>query len=51
MILAPDQAEKYNGQQEDIWDPQRDMMLGMIGAVISMAVTAVWERRRSSTKR
>jgi putative membrane protein len=40
MLMAPDWAESYNGQQGDIWDAQRDMALAAIGSLISVAVLA-----------
>ena len=42
VIAAPDFAEKYNGQQGDFWDAQKDMALAMAGsslAVVGMAIT------------
>jgi len=36
MLFAPETAENYNGQQGDVWDPQRDMLLAAIGATISL---------------
>lgn len=29
------QAEAYNGQQGDLWDPQKDLALALVGAIIS----------------
>lgn len=34
--LAPGQAEAYNGQQGDLWDPQKDMALALLGSVVSV---------------
>jgi len=31
--LSPEQAENYNGQQGDIWDAHKDMLLATIGAI------------------
>lgn len=38
LVMAPDWAEAYNGQQGDIWDAQKDMALALVGAVL----TATW---------
>jgi putative membrane protein len=38
MVMAPDWAESYNGQQGDIWDAQWDMALAAGGAVIGLAL-------------
>jgi len=32
--LSPEQAENYNGQQGDMWDAHKDMLLATIGAII-----------------
>lgn len=37
VILAPDQAEAFNGQQGDIWDAHKDMLAALIGSVIACA--------------
>ncbi len=43
ILLSPEHAEAYNGQQGDIWDPQKDLALAWIGAMISMLL--VFRRR------
>ena len=35
--LSPGQAEAYNGQQGDIWDPQKDLALALAGSLIAAA--------------
>ena len=32
--LSPEEAENYNGQQGDIWDAHKDILLATIGAII-----------------
>ncbi|MEB3865209.1 DUF2238 domain-containing protein [Acinetobacter sp. IK31] len=32
--LSPEEAENYNGQQGDMWDAHKDMLLATIGAII-----------------
>lgn len=34
VVLSPEQAEAYNGQQGDVWDGQKDMALAMLGAMV-----------------
>lgn len=34
MGLSPEQAENYNGQQGDMWDAHKDMLLATIGAIV-----------------
>lgn len=33
--LSPEEAENYNGQQGDIWDAHKDILLATIGAIIT----------------
>ena len=35
VVMSPDAAERYNGQQGDIWDAHADMALALGGAVFS----------------
>lgn len=37
IVMTSEEADYYNGQQGDIWDAQKDMVLAMIGSTI-MAV-------------
>ncbi|MDX8253271.1 DUF2238 domain-containing protein [Acinetobacter pittii] len=32
--LSPEEAENYNGQQGDMWDAHKDMLLATMGAII-----------------
>lgn len=38
LLLAPEQAEAYNGQQGDPWDAHMDMLLAAVGALVSGVV-------------
>ncbi|MEX2218815.1 MAG: DUF2238 domain-containing protein [Phycisphaerales bacterium] len=42
MVVAPEQAELYNGQQGDVWDAHKDTGLATLGAVIAAAGVAAW---------
>jgi putative membrane protein len=45
IIMAPDWAESYNGQQGDIWDAQWDMALAACGAILALGfVSREWIR-------
>jgi putative membrane protein len=33
--LSPEEAENYNGQQGDIWDAHKDMLLATVGGMIT----------------
>jgi putative membrane protein len=50
VMMAPDWAESYNGQQGDVWDAQRDMALAGLGAVLGLTAIAIWPSRSSATK-
>jgi putative membrane protein len=49
MTFAADAAEAYNGQQGDVWDPQRDMALATIGSIA--AAVLIGSRRRVSPRK
>ena len=38
MIVAPELADRYNGQQGDMWDAQKDMALGAAGALAASMI-------------
>jgi len=40
-VMSPETAERYNGQQGDIWDAQKDMALATAGALIVPLIAAV----------
>ena len=42
LLLSPEAAESYNGQQGDIWDAHMDMFLATLGALL------VWPLRARS---
>jgi len=44
--LAPEQAEAYNGQQGDIWDPQKDMAFAWLGSMLSAVLLFRWSADR-----
>ena len=41
VVMAPNWAERYNGQQGDFFDAQKDMALATVGAVITGLLAAV----------
>ena len=41
LVLSPQDAEDYNGQQGDMWDAQKDMALAMAGALLALIITLV----------
>jgi putative membrane protein len=47
LLLAPDWAEAYNGQQGDVWDAQRDMALAALGSIFAATFLAFRTNRRS----
>jgi putative membrane protein len=44
IVLSPQDAGAYNGEQGDRWDAQKDMACALVGAVLSACVLAL--RRR-----
>jgi putative membrane protein len=46
VTLATSHAEAYNGQQGDIWDPQKDMALQWLGATCTAVVVIVFGRAK-----
>ena len=38
IVAAGDTADRYNGQQGDIWDAQKDMALATLGAILVLAI-------------
>ena len=38
MIAAGETADRYNGQQGDVWDAQKDMALATLGAILVLAI-------------
>lgn len=37
MVLSPQDAGEYNGQQGDVWDAQKDMSFALAGALLGVA--------------
>lgn len=51
VVMAPDWADSYNGQQGDMWDAQRDMALALLGAFAGLAVAMVgWRASIAAAK-
>ncbi len=44
VIADPAHADRYNGQQGDMWDAQKDMLLAWIGSVLFLPVTGLRAR-------
>lgn len=40
VTLSPQSAEAYNGQQGDVWDPQKDLALAFCGSLITAVFVA-----------
>ncbi|WP_347461137.1 DUF2238 domain-containing protein [Acinetobacter sp. ANC 7454] len=48
--LSPEQAESYNGQQGDIWDAHKDMLLAAVGAMFTGSLMLIPQNKKSSPK-
>jgi len=45
MAVAPEMAERYNGQQGDPWDAQKDMALAIAGSGVCSVGLCLWRLR------
>ena len=43
-VMSPECTEGYNGQQGDVWDPQKDMFLALLGSTLTAAYLACRHR-------
>lgn len=52
VVMAPDWAEAYNGQQGDPWDAQQDMALALAGGLFTAMVLSLtdWMSARSVSR-
>lgn len=48
IVAAGETADRYNGQQGDIWDAQKDMALAAFGAILVMLLRTVTRGRRQA---
>lgn len=46
IVFSTAQAEAYNGQQGDVWDPQKDLALAWFGGLISAGLVFRWIPRK-----
>ena len=46
LLMDPEAAERYNGQQGDMFDAHKDMALALTGSLISATYLALREKRR-----
>ena len=46
IVAAGETADRYNGQQGDMWDAQKDMALATLGAILVMAMGPIVRNRR-----
>ena len=46
-MVAPGTGDAWLGTQGDVWDPQKDMGLAALGALLCMCVTALVRRARA----
>ena len=47
MGLSPEEAENYNGQQGDIWDAHKDMLLATVGAICTGVFMLITHRKNA----
>jgi len=46
-MVAPGTGDAWHGTQGDVWDPQKDMGLAALGALLCMCLTALIRRLRA----
>ena len=46
-VVSPEHGEAFVGMQGDMWDAQKDIALGLVGAAIAMAITYLIDRSRA----
>ena len=46
LTVWSEQGDAYNGQQGDIWDAQKDMMLAMIGSTLMAMFYGIKNKHR-----
>jgi putative membrane protein len=53
IVLSPEDAESYNGQQGDYWDAQKDMALAFVGSLCMIFIICIlhFTRRKHKHKR
>jgi putative membrane protein len=49
LKMSPEEVENYNGQQGDIWDSQKDLLMSFIGSVVTGVAVWVMGKRRPSS--
>ncbi|MCE9584937.1 MAG: DUF2238 domain-containing protein [Planctomycetes bacterium] len=47
VTMSPDQAERYNGQQGDFWDAQKDMAIAFAGSLVAAFIALSLPRRQT----
>lgn len=47
VSFSPAHAEAYNGQQGDVWDPQKDLALAFVGGIIAAALCFRWSPKKT----
>jgi putative membrane protein len=49
ILISPEAADAYNGQQGDIFDAQKDMWMAFAGGVIALVMLQLTRRRASDS--
>ncbi len=47
ILLSPEAAENYNGQQGDVWDAHKDMLLATLGAILAGSWNLYKDRKKA----
>ena len=49
LLAEGETADWYNGQQGDVWDPQKDMAAAQVGALIALLILSLRRHRQGGT--
>ena len=50
LMAEGETADWYNGQQGDVWDPQKDMAAAQVGALIALLILGLRRHRQGDAK-
>ena len=50
LMAEGETADWYNGQQGDVWDPQKDMAAAQVGALIALLILGLRRHRQGGAK-
>lgn len=46
IVMSPEAADNYNGQQGDMWDAQKDMALALLGSSVTATLMLITKKQQ-----